>query len=163
MPATRITRFCQDAHCVPALKGDSKQEAISELIETFVDSGTLSEKDAQQLYAEIIGREEEASTGIGKGIAIPHPEKGASGVVSETLIAVGLHAEGIDFDATDGAPVHIVFVIASPDPDEYLQVAARIARVARDDVEMRALRAQKTSNDIRTFLEESLDGTASTN
>ena len=74
---------------------------------------------------------------------------------------MGLHAEGIDFEATDGAPVYVVFLIAAADPDQYLKVAGRIARVARDDIEMRALRRQTTARRMRQFLEESWRGTGS--
>jgi PTS system fructose-specific IIC component len=153
MPATGISQHCNEKHCMPKLKGETKEEVISELIDAFVRSGAISEADAEVLFGEILAREEEGTTGIGKGVAMPHAR--GSRIVDETLIAVGLHEEGIDFESTDGAPVHVVFMIASSDPDEYLRVAGRIARVARDDIEMRALQRQTTARNIRAFLEES--------
>jgi mannitol/fructose-specific phosphotransferase system IIA component (Ntr-type) len=153
MPAIEITQHCVVEHCLPKLKGETKEDVISELVDRFVASGAVQEDDAADLIAEILAREEEGTTGIGKGVAMPHSR--ASSVVSETLIAVGLHADGVEFEATDGSPVHVVFLIASSDPEEYLGVAGRIARVARDDVEMKALQRQKTAKSVRKFLEES--------
>ena len=148
-----ITQLCRVEHCIPVLSGETKQEIISELIETLVASGAITEAQAPELFGEILAREEEATTGIGKGIAMPHARR--SEVVEQTLLAVGLHPDGIDFDATDGAPVHVVFLIAAADPQEYLPVAARIAQIARDDVEMKALQRQTTPKRIHTFLAES--------
>jgi PTS system fructose-specific IIC component len=156
MPATGIWQHCSEKHCVASLQGQTKEDVISELIECFVSSGAVTRKRAPELLGEILAREEEGTTGIGKGVAMPHAR--ASRVVKETLIAVGLHEAGVDFDATDGAPVHVVFLIASADPDEYLNVARRIARVARDDVEMRALRRQTTPKRVHGFLEEAWKG-----
>ncbi|MDF1702430.1 MAG: PTS sugar transporter subunit IIA, partial [Planctomycetota bacterium] len=109
MSATEISQHCRAEHCLPALTGETKQEVISELIESLVASGAIDEEQAPELFGEILAREEEATTGIGKGIAMPHARR--SEVVGETQIVVGLHAEGIDFEATDGAPVHVVFLI----------------------------------------------------
>ena len=156
MPATEISQHCHEKHCLPKLKGETKEDVISELIATFVKSGAIDEKAAPDLFGEILAREEEGTTGIGKGVAMPHARNSA--VVDETLIAVGLHHDGVDFEATDGAPVYVVFLIAAADPDEYLKVAGRIARVARDDIEMRALRRQTTARRIRQFLDESWRG-----
>ncbi len=151
MPAT--THYFNYKHCLPKLTGETKDEVISELIQSFVASGAISEQNALDLCVEVLAREEEATTGIGKGVAMPHAR--TSKVVKETMIAVGVHREGVDFDALDGAPVHVVFLIAASDPQEYLRVAGRIAKVGRDDVEMKALPAQKTPKAMCSFLEES--------
>ncbi|MDA1194842.1 MAG: PTS sugar transporter subunit IIA [Planctomycetota bacterium] len=153
MSAIEITQHCRAAHCLPVLQGETKMEVISELIRAFVASGAIAEDQAPELFGEIVSREEEATTGIGRGVAMPHAR--SSAVVSETLVGVGLHSEGVDFDSLDGAPVHVVFLIATADPAQYLPVAARIARIARDDVEMKALQRQATAIQIHKFLEES--------
>ncbi len=153
MSAIEISQHCRPEHCLPKLQGESKEDVISEIIDSFVASGSVSEEAAAELFGEVLAREEEGTTGIGKGIAMPHAR--ASDVVEETLIGVGLHHDGVDFDATDGAPVYVIFLIASANPDEYLGVAGRIARVARDDVEMKALQRQTTAKAIHKFLEES--------
>ena len=153
MAATRIGQYWREEHCLPKVEGDTKEAVISELIQCFVKSGALEEQEAPELYGEVMAREEQGTTGIGKGVAMPHAS--SSQVVAGTLIAVGISQDGIDFEATDGAPVHVIFLIAADDPHEYLSVAGRIARVGRDDIEMRALQRQTTPRKMRTFLEES--------
>ena len=153
MPAIEITQHCRFEHCLPKLASESKEEVITELVEAFVKSGVITEDDSLELIGQVLAREEGATTGIGKGIAMPHARQ--CNIVDETLIAVGIHQKGVDFDAVDGQPVHIIFLIASPDNDQYLGVAGRIASVARDDVEMKALLRQNTPKSIHKFLEES--------
>jgi PTS system fructose-specific IIC component len=156
MPATQSRDLFREPHFVPRLAGTRKEEVISELIECFVKSGAIPSKSAPRLYGEVLDRESEASTGIGLGIALPHVR--ASKVVDEVLVAVGLHDEGVDFGAVDAAAVHVVFLIASPDPGSYGPVAQRIARLGRDRVEMNAFRRQRTPESMRTFLEECWGG-----
>ncbi len=153
MSDVNVSSLLRTQHCLPKLKGGTREEVVEELIRTFVASGALAEDAAPTLYGEVLAREDEGTTGIGKGVAMPHAR--GTETVPSSMVAVGLHEEGIDFDATDGAPVHIVFLIASTDSQEYLQVARQIARVARDDVEMRALRRQTTKKAIVSFLKES--------
>ena len=153
MPAIEITRHFAAAHCLPKLQGDTKEEVITELIDALVASGAIDEAAAPELFGEILAREEEATTGVGRGIALPHVR--SSDVVEITYIAVGLHAEGVEWQAVDGAPVHIVFLIASADPREYLSVAGLIMKAAQDDVEMKALLRQSSAKKIHQFLEES--------
>ncbi len=153
MSAIEITQHCRAEHCLPKLQGETKEDVISEIIDCFVASGALGEDAAAELFGEVLAREEEGTTGIGKGVAMPHAR--TSDVIEETLIGVGLHHDGVDFDATDGAPVYVIFLIASSDPEEYLRVAGRIARVARDSVEMTALQRQTTAKAVHKFLEES--------
>lgn len=148
-----ISERCRHEHCLPSLVGETKEEVVSELVATFVDSGALDNARAPKLMAQVMAREEEGTTGIGKGVAMPHARD--CGDIQETLIAVGIHADGVDWDATDGGPVNVVFLIVAADPDEYLSVAGRVARVARDDVEMHALRRQTTPKRMQKFLGQS--------
>lgn len=150
MPAT--TKYFNKKHCIPTLTGETKDEVITELIQCFVASGFITEDAAIDLSVEVMAREQEATTGIGKGVAMPHAR--ASEVVEGTQIAVGVHHEGVDFDSLDGAPVHVVFLIAAGDSAEYLQVAGRIAKIGRDEVEMKALPRQLTPEHMASFLEE---------
>lgn len=150
MPAT--TKYFTKKHCLTNLTGETKDEVITELIQCFVASGAISEDDAIDLSVEVMAREQEATTGIGKGVAMPHSR--ASQVVDGAQIAVGIHHEGVDFDALDGAPVHVVFLIAASDAQEYLQVAGRVAKIGRDEVEMKALPRQTTPDRMASFLEE---------
>lgn len=155
MPATSDTHEFRKEHCLPRLSGETKEEVITELIQCFVASEDLDEAQAVDLGVEIIAREDEATTGIGKGVAMPHAR--TSEVVDGVRIAVGVHPDGIEFDSLDGEPVYVVFLIAASDPHDYLRVAGRIARIARDSVEMKALRVQTTPTRMARFLSESWD------
>lgn len=150
MPATHS--YFTAKHCLPTLIGETKEDVITELIQCFVTSRAITEDQAIDLGVEVMAREQEATTGIGKGVAMPHAR--ASEVVKGGLIAVGVHPDGIDFDALDGAPVHVVFLIAASDPAEYLRVAGRIAKIGRDGVEMKALPRQVDPTDMASFLDE---------
>jgi mannitol/fructose-specific phosphotransferase system IIA component (Ntr-type) len=107
-------------------------------------------------------REDVGTTGIGNGIALPHPQapEDVSGFLSDVLVGVGLSPAGVDFAAVDAAPVHAVFLVASPDPKEYLQVAKRIAALARDRLWPKLLRQCRTPKAMRELLEEAWEGVA---
>lgn len=107
------------------LKARSKQGAIDELIELLKDAGKLD--DTEAFRSSVIKREEEFSTGIGVGIAVPH---GRGNMVKETSIAFGKSPVGIDFQASDGEPVFLFFLLAVPesDSDTHLRALAEIAR-----------------------------------
>jgi mannitol/fructose-specific phosphotransferase system IIA component (Ntr-type) len=101
------TLIRKDAVKVP-LEGFDKEEAIAELVELLVRAGRLTDREGilQALY----DREAKGSTGIGGGVAIPHAkQEGIEGVV----LAVGISPEGIEFDAADGEPVHLVFLVVA--------------------------------------------------
>ena len=94
------------------------------------------------------------STGIGLGIAIPHAKIAG---VSKFVVAVGRHTVGIEFDAIDARPVHLVVLIAGPQDaqDRYLRLLARLSgRLKQDDVRKRIL-AAKDPSEIVTILSAS--------
>jgi len=126
---------------------DSKKEAIEKLIDLHDKAGNISDKDA---YTKgILAREEESTTAVGEGIAIPHAK-------SESVVKPGLTAMtvpgGIDYDAPDGKPSNILFMIAAPlDGDLHLEVLARLMTLLMDlDLRGRLLTADSGDK----FLEE---------
>ena len=72
MAATSDTHYFRKEHCLPRLSGTTKGEVITELIQSFVSSDILDDKQALDLCVEVLAREDEATTGIGKGVALPH-------------------------------------------------------------------------------------------
>lgn len=110
------------------LSSDSKDEILEELI-ALLD---LDEKSEAILYKTLKRRENLGSTGIGKGIAIPHCR---SLVVNELRLAYGRKPEGVDFQAIDGEPVHHFFLIVAPPlevSNQYLPILGKIAQFAKD-------------------------------
>ena len=89
---------------------DSKQEALDEAIELIIKSGKIRDREAYR--AQVYHREEEGSTGIGRGLAVPH---GKCDAVVEPALAAMVIPQGVEFDALDQKPVQLLFVIAAPD------------------------------------------------
>jgi mannitol/fructose-specific phosphotransferase system IIA component (Ntr-type) len=103
-----------------------------------------------------MGREGKGTTGIGNGVALPHqgsPEA-VRDYLDEMLVAVGIHSDGVDFAAVDGAPVPILFLVGAPDGPEYLQLARRVAALARDKRWTKHLRQCRTPRELRETIEE---------
>ena len=104
------------------LKGSSKDEVIRELVEV-VKKGEQSDL----LFESLIKREKLGSTGIGKGIAIPHCR---SLVVDKLEIVVGRSKDGVEFDSIDKKPVHLFFLIVAPPQDKGNQYLITLGKVA---------------------------------
>ncbi|MDF2502610.1 PTS sugar transporter subunit IIA [Clostridium sp.] len=107
------------------LKANSKEKVIDELIEVLYEDGKVTDKE--ELKKAVIKREEEFSTGIGMGIAIPH---GKCSAVKEATITFGLSKMGIDYQSMDDKPAHLFFLIAVPEEssDVHLRALSEISR-----------------------------------
>lgn len=118
------------------LEGTTKDDILKELIGLF----QLGEKDEGMLYKMLKRRENLGSTGIGRGIAIPHCR---SLVVSKLRVAFGRKKAGVDFKAIDDKPVQFVFLIVAPPlevSNQYLPVLGKIAQFSKEsDVPTRLL------------------------
>ncbi|MBQ0052735.1 MAG: cation:proton antiporter [Treponema sp.] len=104
-----VTKYLTEACISTDLKGNTKNEIIEELAMLLIQSGNVTNRD--KLLTEIKAREKVMSTGLGKGIAIPHAKTDG---VSEVAVAVGIKKEGVDFESLDGQPAKIFIAIASP-------------------------------------------------
>lgn len=107
------------------LKATTKDEVINELISILVETGKVSDKEV--FKQAVLKREEEFSTGIGMGIAIPH---GKSSAVTEASIVFGLSKAGVDYESMDDKPAHLFFLIAVPEEssDVHLRALSEISR-----------------------------------
>jgi len=114
---------------VSDLKHRQKEAVLEELVATLVAAGVTRAPEA--VLAALRQREALGSTGIGKGIAVPHAR---STMVSERAVVVARSRRGVDFDSADGKPVHLCFLIVAPPlerDDIYLQLLAHIVRGVR--------------------------------
>ncbi len=91
------------------LKGRSKYEVIAELLDLLVTSGKVG--DRERALQDLIEREEYLSTGLERGLAVPHAKTPA---VDHLVLAFGLSREGVDFESNDGKPAHFIFLLLSP-------------------------------------------------
>ena len=110
------------------LVSTTKTEAIKELVDMLDAAGYLT--DANAFLNAVFEREKVGSTGIGKGIAIPHSR---TAMVRNVVVAVGRSTDGVDFEAIDNRPVHLIFLIAAPVESGglYLKALARLSRLLR--------------------------------
>lgn len=107
------------------LKATSKKEAILEMVERLDVNGKLVDK---KMYLEaVLKREEEHTTGIGMGIAIPH---GKTNAVKIPALVFARSEEGVEFDSMDGSPAHLLFMVAVPESanQEHLKILGLVSR-----------------------------------
>jgi PTS system fructose-specific IIC component/PTS system nitrogen regulatory IIA component len=111
------------------LEADDKEEAFEELVDHFC--GASGTKNRQPLLKAIQEREAKMSTGIKKGIAIPH---GKTNTVDQVCGVLGISKKGIDYDALDGNPVYLLFLILTPEKDSetHLRLLKRLATLLDD-------------------------------
>ena len=137
---------CQDA--VIAQLGSSERDAvIEELVQSVAGHKKMKAADAKALAKAVIKRENEASTGIGKGVAVPHVKHK---LITEPVAVVGCSQEGIDFVSLDKQPVYSVFLLLSPasNPDKHLQAMETIFKNLQKDDFRRFLRQARTPEAI---------------
>ncbi|MEM6673256.1 MAG: PTS sugar transporter subunit IIA [Planctomycetota bacterium] len=144
--------------CILKLKAASKAEALEDVVDKLGAAGLLTESQSEDARKALHAREQLASTGVGMNVAIPHVK--LSGL-QEAVCSLAVSQEGIDWQAVDGAPVHILFTVLRPDepteahdPDEHLEMMRWIAKLARDpDFRAFALQA-RTKSDLVGLLKE---------
>jgi PTS system nitrogen regulatory IIA component len=127
------------------LKSDSKEKVLDELISLLYKDGII--KDDKRFKQVVMKREEEFSTGIGMGIAIPH---GKDNTVVKPALAFGLSKSGIDYKSMDGEPAKIFFLIAVPEKSDnmHLQILSTISRKLMHEEVREKLYNSKTYEDI---------------
>ena len=137
----------------PQLEADDKQSVIAELVESLVIAGEITPEDKSEIMEAIMKREELGSTGIGRGVAVPHTKHP---VVDKLIGTVGVSGPGIDFNSLDGEKVQLFFLLISPPdrPGDHLRALENISRQLRDDTFCRFLKQSKNSDDIQQLLEE---------
>jgi PTS system fructose-specific IIA component/PTS system nitrogen regulatory IIA component len=135
------------------LDATSKEGVIRELVNALISSGMLTAEQEEPIVQAIMKREELGSTGIGRGIAVPHTKHSS---VSQPVGTVGISRGGVDFQSLDGEKVQLFFLLISPPdrPGDHLRALENISKQLQDDTFCRFLKQSKTANDVRQILEE---------
>ncbi len=122
------------------LKSSEKEAVIREMVCALKDAQKINSKDFENVIKSLMKREELGSTGIGKGVAVPHTKHDCTKKIVGTIAR---STQGVDFNALDGEPVHLFFLLLSPNDSAGSHLAAleRISTVIRD-------------NDFRRFMRE---------
>lgn len=110
------------------LQSSSKDDLLRELVDLAARGAEVADRD--EVLRAVMDREEVLSTGIGHGVAIPH---GKSSSVSELVLVAGVTRGGVDFEALDGKPVHLFFLLVGPESaaGQHVKALSRISRLLR--------------------------------
>src|SRR3989304_1084868 len=144
--------ICRDA-IRTQLDADEKESVIRAMGQALVESGKVRQEDFESIVAAILKREELGSTGIGRGVAVPHTKHPA---VEKLVGTVAISEEGVHFDSLDGEKVHLLFLLISPPdrPGDHLRALENISRQLRDDTFCRFLKQSNTAEEIQQLLDE---------
>lgn len=138
---------------VPCLKGKTRDEVIEELVESLAEAGAVSKQKVKDIIKAILTREAQATTGIGKGVALPHAKlKG----IKSPIATIGCSGEGIDFASLDSKPVYsVILLLSSPDnPDEHLQAMETIFKHVQRDIFRKFLRQSESREAVIDLIQE---------
>ena len=145
----RISELLQKESTALGRKPQDKADAIGQMVELLAKSGSLEDK--KKFKQAILERERLSTTGIGEGIAIPH---GKSSAVKRAALAAMVVPQGVDFASADGAPVHLLFMIAVPEEgaELHLEVLERLAAMLMDEDFRKRLTAAKDAAEFLHIL-----------
>ena len=133
-------------------KSDDKEYVINELIDLYKENDKVN--DIEKVRTAILDREKIMSTGVGKGFAIPH---GKTNAVNDVIAAFGKTTRDIDYDALDGNPVHLVFLLVGRDDmvSKHIKLLSRISRLMnKDEFRERLVNSNSKEETINIFKEE---------
>ncbi len=151
MEIVKITDFMSEKLICLELKAKSKDEVLRELVEIIGKSENITDKD--KCYSALVARENLGSTGIGKGVAIPHAK---TEFAEKLTIGFGISRDGVDFESLDDKKANIFFVFASPlkDSHTYLKILARISRLIRNEEFRNKLISSKSAAEIIELIDK---------
>jgi PTS system nitrogen regulatory IIA component len=149
----KFSDFVSQAAIKANVSSHDKPGVIRELVQSLAGAGAIKSADTDGIVAAIMKREELGSTGIGRGVAVPHTKHAS---VEKLVGTVGVSSEGVDFNSLDGDKVQLFFLLVSPPdrPGDHLRALENISRQLRDDTFCRFLKQAKTPQDIRQLLDE---------
>jgi len=132
------------------LAGPTREDVLSEVVGLL----RLNEKSAETVVRQLLRREAMGSTGFGSGVAIPHCRTLA---VSRLRVAFGRHPTGVDWAASDGKPVHGLFLIVAPPMEvsqQYLPVLGKIAQFLHEGDVAAKLRGMESPEELFALLDQ---------
>src|SRR5688500_15482230 len=153
----KLKEFIVTEAIVPEIHASDRDGALRELVTSLARNGALPEEHVDEVVAALIKREQNGSTGFGKGVAVPHVKHPKETRMSGT---VGRSANGIDFAALDHQPVYSVVLLLSPEnqPQQHLQAMNAVFNNLQKDTFRRFLRQSNTREGIADLLDEADQG-----
>jgi mannitol/fructose-specific phosphotransferase system IIA component (Ntr-type) len=148
----KIADFVCTRAILPRLESVKRDDAIRELAAALDKAGKLGKGNSADIVKAVIKRENEASTGIGKGVAVPHVKHKS---VKKIVAAIGVSATGIDFSSLDKQPVYAIILLISPqEGDQHLQAMEAIFEHLQNDNFRKFLRQSTTAEQVKELLVE---------
>jgi mannitol/fructose-specific phosphotransferase system IIA component (Ntr-type) len=149
----KFSDFINVASIKADLEADDKPAAIRQLVESLASTGAIAAGEVEGIVGAIMKREELGSTGIGRGVAVPHTKHAS---IERLVGTVGISADGVDFNSLDGDKVHLLFLLVSPPdrPGDHLRALENISRQLRDESFCRYLKQARSSADVQLQLDE---------
>ncbi|WP_432403848.1 PTS fructose transporter subunit IIABC [Wukongibacter sp. M2B1] len=147
----KITELLNKDTITLELKSTTKSQVIDELVNKLDSSGKISNK--KEFKKAILSREEQFSTGVGDGVAIPHAKTSA---VKTPALAFGYSKEGIDYDSLDGKPAHIFFMIAGKEGsnNEHLETLSRLSTMLMNEEFRNKIMNLKSEKELLDIIDE---------
>lgn len=139
-----------DLNCVCFLDSNKRDDALKTLVDSLVAAGKL--KDGNSFYDALLKREKILSTGIGRGVAIPHAKGKEYG---EFFMALGICQKGVDWNSLDKSPVRLIFLIGGPEDrqNEYLQILSKVTFAMKEEqLRKKLLTSSLTKEDVTELL-----------
>ena len=135
------------------LNAATKEDAIRAMVVSLAAAGSVKSADQEGIIAAILKREELGSTGIGKGVAVPHTKHPS---VDKLVATVAISRTGVEFASLDGDQVQILFLLVSPPdrPGDHLRALENISRHLRNDNFCNFLKQATTAQAVIDLLEE---------
>jgi PTS system fructose-specific IIA component/PTS system nitrogen regulatory IIA component len=148
----RMSDFVVRDAVVPQLAAATKEGVIREMVEGLKAAGQFRNADLEDVVRAILKRELLGSTGIGRGVAIPHTKHAG---VDKLVGTVAVSRGGVAFDSLDGEPVFVFVLLISPQdrPGDHLRALENVSRCLRDDAFVKALRTASSREEIWRLLE----------
>ena len=150
----KITEFLSKAGIKIGLQSVEKEDTLKELVDVLAEVQDIGDK--KSILKALVERESLGSTGIGQGIAIPH---GKTEKIKELVAVLGISKKGINFEALDGEPVYIFFLLVAPKETAgpHLKALAQISRLLRDTYFCELLRRCNTPDEVYDLIKREED------
>jgi PTS system fructose-specific IIA component/PTS system nitrogen regulatory IIA component len=148
----RMGEFVVREAIIPALSATSKEAVIRAMVESLRDAGQFHASDTEDVIRAILKRELLGSTGIGRGVAIPHTKHAS---VERLIGTIAVAPNGVAFESLDGEPVYVFVLLVSPQdrPGDHLRALENVSRCLRDEGFIKSLRAAKSRAEISALLD----------
>jgi mannitol/fructose-specific phosphotransferase system IIA component (Ntr-type) len=148
----KISEFIDAQGIKMELEAGDKEGVLRELVALAAQTGKIT--DEMSILKAVRERENLCSTGFENGAAIPHPRQGHPDIVKELVAVFGRSARGIDFEALDEKPVHLLFLLCAPTDSEHLRALAKLSRFLKKEAVRTKLLEAKTPEDIMAVIQE---------